>query len=73
MFAMYDKRFRDLLLLFLGFFGAIWFFFDLGNHHPVNSLKLPLSDTEIIQRADSVFLSWQYQPVNLKKRALVKS
>lgn len=73
MFAMHDQRFRDILLLILGFFGALWFFIDLGNHHPLGPLEIHFSNEEVIQKADSIFLNWQYQPVNLKKRARVAS
>ncbi len=73
MFSMHDQRFRDILLLILGFFGAIWFFFDLGNHHPLGPVDIKISDEEAIEYADSIFLNWQYQPVNLKKRARVTS
>ncbi len=73
MFAMYDQRFRDILLLILGFFGAIWFFYDFGNNHPLGPVEIKLSNEEAIEKADSIFLSWQYQPVNLKKRAWVDS
>ncbi|MEQ9309553.1 MAG: SpoIIE family protein phosphatase [Balneolaceae bacterium] len=73
MFAMHDQRFRDILLLTLGFFGALWFFYDLGNHHPLGPVEIHLTNDEVIQKADSIFLNWQYQPVNLKKRARVAS
>ncbi len=73
MFSIYDQRFRDILLLMLGFFGALWFFYDLKNHHPLETLELSHSNEEMIEKADSIFLSWQYQPVNLKKRARVGS
>ncbi|RNC84498.1 MAG: hypothetical protein ED557_05830 [Balneola sp.] len=73
MFSIYDQRFRDILLLMLGFFGAIWFFYDLKNHHPLDTLELYHSSDEVIEKADSIFLSLQYQPVNLKKRARVSS
>lgn len=73
MFSIHDQRFRDILLLVLGFFGALWFFYDLGNHHPLGPLEIKLSNEEAIERADSIFLNWQYQPVNLKKRARVNS
>ncbi|GAB5410027.1 MAG: hypothetical protein BalsKO_23920 [Balneolaceae bacterium] len=73
MFAIHDQRFRDILLLVLGFFGALWFFYDLGNHHPLGPVEIHLTNDEVIQKADSIFLNWQYQPVNLKKRARVAS
>lgn len=73
MFAMHDQRFRDILLLILGFFGAMWFFFDFGNHHPLGPVEIKLSNEEAIEKADSIFLNWQYQPINLKKRAWVNS
>lgn len=73
MFAMHDQRFRDILLLILGFFGALWFFYDLGNNHPLGPVEIHLSNDEIIEKADSVFLNWQYQPVNLNKKARVAS
>lgn len=70
---MHDQRFRDILLLILGFFGALWFFFDLGNHDPISVVEIPLSKEEAIQKSDSIFTSWQYEPVSLKKRAQVNS
>ncbi len=73
MFAMYDQRFRDILLLILGFFGAIWFFFDLGNHHPLSSLDIQLSSEESISRADSTLIGWQYTPFRLKKKSSINS
>ncbi|MFV1883129.1 MAG: PP2C family protein-serine/threonine phosphatase [Balneola sp.] len=73
MFSIHDQRFRDILLLVLGFFGALWFFYDLGNHHPLGPVEIKISEEEAIQQADSIFLNWQYQPVNLKKRARVSS
>lgn len=73
MFAMYDQRFRDILLLILGFFGAIWFFFDLGNHHPLSSLDIQLTSEESISRADSILTDWQYQPFRLKKKSSINS
>ncbi len=73
MFALHDQRFRDILLLTLGFFGALWFFYDLGNNHPLGPVEIKLTNDEAIHHADSIFLNWQYQPVNLKKRARVDS
>ncbi|MCG8374171.1 MAG: PP2C family protein-serine/threonine phosphatase [Balneolales bacterium] len=73
MFAIHDSRFRDILLLILGVFGALWFFSDLGNHHPLSSLDLKMEERVAIQKADSIFYSWEYQPVSLKKRVRVES
>lgn len=71
MFAIHDQRFRDILLLALGFLGALWFFFDLANHHPLSSVDIQLTEEGATQKADSMFLSWEFQPLELKKRARV--
>ena len=73
MFTVHDQRFRDILILVLGFFGALCFFFNLGNHHPLSAVEIPLDNEEAISKADSIFRSWQYQPVNLKKRAKIST
>lgn len=73
MLSMYDQRFRDILLLILGFFGALWFFLDMGNHDPLSAVEIPLSNEEAILAVDSIITSWEYQSVNLRKRAEVNS
>lgn len=73
MFAFHDQRFRDILLLALGFFGVIWFFYDLKNHHPLSAIELKMDTKEAISMADSIYYNWQYEPENLKKRAVVNA
>lgn len=73
MFAQYDPRFRDILLVVFGFFGVIWFFFDLGNHHPLSTVDIRFDNEKVIEKADSIFNSWEYQAVNLKKRAYIET
>lgn len=73
MFAYHDQRFRDILLLALGFFGVVWFFFDMKNHHPFSSIEVRMTAEEAIAHADSIFYNWEYQPVNLKKRAFIEA
>lgn len=62
--SMYDQRFRDIILLSVGFLGALWFFMDINNHWAPSVLDMSISDERIIEKADSIFLSWDYQPVS---------
>ena len=71
MFAFHDPRFKDILLLVLGFFGVLWFFYDLKNHHPLSAIEIKMNAEEAISMADSIFYNWQYEPAKLKKRARV--
>ena len=71
MFAFRDQRFLDILLLVLGFFGVLWFFYDLKNHHPLSAIEITMNAEEAISMADSIFYNWQFEPENLKKRARV--
>lgn len=73
MFGLHDSRFRDILLLTIGFCCVLWFFFDFGHHHPLSTMEVHFSDDEVVQMADSLFLNFEYQPVHLKKRASIKS
>ena len=73
MFAFHDQRFTDILLLLLGFFGVLWFFYDLKNHHPLSAIEIKMNAEEAISMADSIFYNWEYQPENLKKRARVSA
>lgn len=55
------KLFRDLLILLLGLAGIGWFFFSLPSNHPFSIGEIKKPKAEIIEKADSVFQSWQYQ------------
>ncbi len=55
------KLFRDLLILLFGLAGIGWFFYSLPNHHPFSIGDIKKPKIEIIEKADSVFQSWQYQ------------
>lgn len=68
-----DPRFRDIFLLMLGFMGALWFFFDYGNNHPLSTLEINYSSEEVLAKADSIFLMLDYQPVKFKKKASITS
>ncbi len=71
MFAFHDPRFKDILLLVLGFFGILWFFYDMKNHHPLSAIEIKMNAEKAISMADSIFYNWEYEPENLKKRASV--
>jgi len=73
MFAFHDQRFKDILLLVLGFFGVLWFFFDLKNHHPMSAIDLKMDEKAAIAMADSIFSGWDFHPEQLKKRASVNA
>jgi len=73
MFAFHDPRFKDILLLVLGFFGILWFFYDMKNHHPLSAIEIKMNAEEAISMADSIFYNWEYQPTKLKKRASVEA
>lgn len=73
MFALHDQRFRDILLLALGFFGLLWFFIDLKNHHPLTSIEYLMDESKALATADSIYFNWDYKPEDLKKRATVNA
>ncbi|MBO6794421.1 MAG: PP2C family protein-serine/threonine phosphatase [Balneolaceae bacterium] len=73
MFALHDQRFRDILLLALGFFGLLWFFIDMKNHHPLTSVESLMDESKALATADSIYFDWEYKPENLKKRAVVNA
>lgn len=68
-----DQRFLDISLLVLGFLGAVWFFVDMENYHPLSIVEINLDEERAISTADSLFHFWEYQQVNLKKRAYVEA
>lgn len=73
MFALHDQRFRDILLLALGFFGLLWFFIDMKNHHPLTSIEYLMDESKAVATADSIYFNWEYKQENLKKRATVNA
>lgn len=63
------ELFRDLLILLFGIAGIVWFFYSFSAMHPLNIGELTQSKDRIVQKADSVFQSWQYKPVEFHPRA----
>ncbi|MBD3617763.1 MAG: SpoIIE family protein phosphatase [Gracilimonas sp.] len=55
------KLFRDLIILLFGLAGIGWFFYSFSQYHPFSTGKITQSKDKIIEKADSVFQSWQYQ------------
>ena len=58
------KLFRDVLILLFGVAGIGWFFYSFPNHHPFTISDIDVSKDRIIEKADSVFQSWQYQSLD---------
>src|SRR5690554_4125453 len=59
-----EQRFRDILLLSLGFIGVVWFFTDFQKHWVPSTISINMADEEIVHIADSIFKSWDYAPIN---------
>ncbi|MFA5668132.1 MAG: PP2C family protein-serine/threonine phosphatase [Balneolaceae bacterium] len=59
-----EQRFRDILLLSLGFIGVVWFFTDFQKHWVPSTISINMADEEIVNIADSIFKSWDYAPIN---------
>lgn len=55
------KLFRDLIIILFGLAGIGWFFYSFSQYHPFATGKIAHSKDKIIEKADSVFQSWQYQ------------
>ena len=55
------KIFRDIVLLLSGLIGIGWFFYSFQVHHPYTITDTIVPENRIIEKADSVFQSWQYQ------------
>ncbi len=53
--------FRDLIILAFGLIGIAWFFYALPSHHPFSVFSVQYQEAQYIEKADSVFQSWQYQ------------
>ncbi len=67
MFLSHDQRFRDILLLCLGFLGVFWFYADFQNHWVPSTISMKMDDDTALIKADSTLKSWNYQPISLKK------
>ncbi len=67
MFLSHDQRFRDILLLCLGFFGVFWFYADFQNHWVPSTISIKMDDETAINKVDSTLRSWNYQPISLEK------
>ncbi len=69
---LFNKQyFRDLLLFVFGFLGLVWFFTDIRHHWVPSTIDMQLSEERATQKADSIFLSWGYQPVNFVTRTSI--
>ncbi|HET8864921.1 MAG TPA: PP2C family protein-serine/threonine phosphatase [Gracilimonas sp.] len=58
---MSKKLFRDLIIIVFGLAGAGYFFYTLSLNHPFTINEIEKPKAQIIEKADSVFQSWQYQ------------
>ncbi|MBO6587322.1 MAG: PP2C family protein-serine/threonine phosphatase [Gracilimonas sp.] len=58
------KLFRDVLIFLFGVAGIGWFFYSFQNHHPFTITHTKVPKGHIIEKADSVFQSWQYQALD---------
>lgn len=67
MFAMHDQRFRDIVLLFAGFLGILWFFIHMGSHWVGSTSNLTPGIDGYRAKADSVFRQLSYQPITTYK------
>lgn len=63
------ELFRDLLILLFGIAGIVWFFYSFSVMHPLSIGELTQSKDRIVEKADSVFQSWQYKPVEFHRQA----
>lgn len=63
------ELFRDLLILLFGLAGIAWFFYSFSAVHPLSIEELTQPKDRIVEKADSVFQSWQYKPIEFHPRA----
>lgn len=63
------ELFRDLLILLFGLAGIVWFFYSFSVMHPFTVDELTQPKDRIVEKADSVFQSWQYKPVEFNPQA----
>ncbi|MCH2448588.1 MAG: SpoIIE family protein phosphatase [Gracilimonas sp.] len=63
------ELFRDLLILLFGLAGIACFFYSFSVMHPLTIEELTHSKDRIVEKADSVFQSWQFKPVEFHPKA----
>ncbi|MAO65242.1 MAG: hypothetical protein CL666_09610 [Balneola sp.] len=59
------QLFRELLIILLGLIGLGWFFVSFLTFHPFSVQQNNLTEDEVVQKADSVLQSWQFESVDL--------
>lgn len=58
---LYNKyNLRDVLLLVFGVLGIIWYVYSISGAHPFSLMTVNYTEEEILHKADSVFINWQY-------------
>lgn len=58
------QLFRELLIILLGVIGLGWFFYSFNADHPFSGQQTSLNENEVVQKADSVLQSWQFNSVD---------
>lgn len=71
MYLLNRQHFRDSILFVFGLVGLIWFFTDIRHHWVPSIIDIQLTEELAIQKADSIFLKWGYQPVNFITRTSI--
>lgn len=59
-----NRLFRDLIILLFGLAGIGCYFYSFDNQHPLSIGEIHYSRDQIIEKADSVIQSWQYQSID---------
>lgn len=57
------QLFRELLIILLGLIGLGWFFISFLSFHPFSVQQNHLSEDTVVQKANSVLKSWQFDSI----------